>query len=159
MPTGGDTICGVNLPKGTVVGINAWAFHRNRDVFGDEVDCFRPERWIESDVEQLKEMRRNLFTVSPTLCPFYRFFQLSADVRFAYRSLVLAQELVLGETLHSSKYLESYWRSVGILTSGWRIQDASGMFGVAGLQNKRGWTWSSTNGVEAASMVPSLQLA
>lgn len=30
-----------------MVGINAWVAHRNRAVFGEDADMFRPERWIE----------------------------------------------------------------------------------------------------------------
>lgn len=62
VPAGGETISGIHLPEGTVVGINAWVLHRNKEIFGKDAHCFRPERWIECDPEQLKEMRRNLFT-------------------------------------------------------------------------------------------------
>lgn len=48
----------------TVVGINAWVLHRNKDIFGDDVNEFRPERWIDPDPERIKEMRKYLFTVS-----------------------------------------------------------------------------------------------
>lgn len=34
------------LPPGTIVGMNQWVLTRNRDVFGDDVDSFRPERWL-----------------------------------------------------------------------------------------------------------------
>ena len=64
VPAGGETISGIHLPEGTVVGINAWVLHQNKDIFGKDAHQFRPERWIESDPEQLKRMRRNLFTVS-----------------------------------------------------------------------------------------------
>ena len=64
VPTGGDHISGIHLPEGTVVGINAWVLHQNKAIFGEDADRFRPERWIDSDPEQLKEMRRNLVTVN-----------------------------------------------------------------------------------------------
>ncbi len=64
VPVGGETISGIHLPEGTVVGINAWVLHQNKTIFGEDADRFRPERWVESDPEQLKEMRRNLFTVN-----------------------------------------------------------------------------------------------
>lgn len=67
VPPGGANIVGQWFPAGvchwsisslayvqadhvyqTTVGINAWVAHRNRDVFGDDADVFRPERWLES---------------------------------------------------------------------------------------------------------------
>ena len=47
----------------TVVGVNAWALHRNPEIYGADVDKFRPERWIGSKAE-IAPLERNLFTVS-----------------------------------------------------------------------------------------------
>ena len=79
VPVGGDIISGVHLPEGTIVGINAWVLHRNKSIFGDDAEEFRPERWIESDAERLRKMRRNLFTVSEcfTLIVFSNLFVLT----------------------------------------------------------------------------------
>ncbi|XHF97869.1 hypothetical protein AWENTII_001444 [Aspergillus wentii] len=41
---------GVFLQPGTIVGANPWIMHRHR-VFGDDVDVFRPERWLRADGE------------------------------------------------------------------------------------------------------------
>ncbi|KAK2685269.1 hypothetical protein QWA68_015638 [Fusarium oxysporum] len=49
VPKGGATIAGHFFPEGTIVGINAWVAHRNADVFGDDVEVFRPERWLEDE--------------------------------------------------------------------------------------------------------------
>ena len=57
----------MQLPADTVVGVNAWVLHNNKAIFGEDVDVFRPERWIDSGVEQLREMRKYLFTVSFSL--------------------------------------------------------------------------------------------
>ncbi|KAK3307745.1 cytochrome P450 [Chaetomium strumarium] len=62
VPEGGVTLHGVHLPEGTVVGVNAWVLHRNKDVFGEDVHSFRPERWIEGDEARIKEMKRCLFS-------------------------------------------------------------------------------------------------
>ncbi len=37
---------GQRLPSGTVVGLNAWPVHRDRAVFGNDVEDFVPERWL-----------------------------------------------------------------------------------------------------------------
>lgn len=67
VPQNGVTLHGVHLPENTVVGVNAWVLHRNKDVFGEDAHSFRPERWIENDDLKIKEMKRNLFAVSPTI--------------------------------------------------------------------------------------------
>jgi len=46
VPPTGATICGEHIPGGTIVGCNAWVLHRRAEVFGEDVDAFRPERWL-----------------------------------------------------------------------------------------------------------------
>jgi cytochrome P450 len=57
-PPEGDTINGVFVPGGTNVASNTWAVMRNKDIFGADCDCFRPERWIEADEEGYTKMLR-----------------------------------------------------------------------------------------------------
>lgn len=64
VPAGGLEICGQHIPSGTVVGMNAWAVHRDRDVFGQDASSWRPERWLEGDEENIKRMEASLLTVS-----------------------------------------------------------------------------------------------
>ncbi len=35
------------IPKGTTVFLNAWGCNRDEEVYGDDVDVFRPERFLE----------------------------------------------------------------------------------------------------------------
>jgi cytochrome P450 len=46
VPPGGLEIAGRFVPGGTIVGCSAWVYHRNEDVFGEDVEVFRPERWL-----------------------------------------------------------------------------------------------------------------
>lgn len=46
VPKGGLEIAGRFVPGGTIVGCSAWVYHRNEDVFGADVEAFRPERWL-----------------------------------------------------------------------------------------------------------------
>ena len=55
VPASGHAICGNWVPAGTVVGVSAWSVHRNRMIFGEDVDIFKPERWLE-DEEKSKRM-------------------------------------------------------------------------------------------------------
>jgi cytochrome P450 len=35
------------IARQTVVSTSAWAIHCNKEIFGEDVETFRPERWIE----------------------------------------------------------------------------------------------------------------
>lgn len=59
VPKGGTTISGTFIPEGTIVGINPWVVARDKRIYGEDADIFRPERWLEADEEQLKEMERS----------------------------------------------------------------------------------------------------
>jgi cytochrome P450 len=64
VPSGGSKLCGLYIPAGTIVGVNAAVIHRNTDIFGADANEFRPERWLEDDDEKIKTMDRHLLTVS-----------------------------------------------------------------------------------------------
>ena len=63
VPIEGMSIDGYFLPAGTIVGCNSWVMHRNKDVFGQDVEDFRPERWLIKDTRHVAEMKRALFSV------------------------------------------------------------------------------------------------
>ncbi|KAI0202517.1 cytochrome P450 [Astrocystis sublimbata] len=56
VPEGGAEIAGTYFPAGTSVGCLPAAVHANKRVYGDDVDVFRPERWLTEDREQLRLM-------------------------------------------------------------------------------------------------------
>ncbi|KAK3726068.1 hypothetical protein LTR37_000216 [Vermiconidia calcicola] len=60
-PPQGMDILGHFIPGGTIVGCNAWVLHRRPEVFGNDVDTFRPERWLEAKPDQLREMKATMF--------------------------------------------------------------------------------------------------
>jgi cytochrome P450 len=62
VPPGGTTIAGEFIKGGTIVGCSAWVLHRRPEIFGEDVEVFRPERWLvgqgdESWKEASKEER------------------------------------------------------------------------------------------------------
>ncbi|KAL9612278.1 MAG: hypothetical protein Q9167_003101 [Letrouitia subvulpina] len=61
VPPQGMKICGEQIAGGTIVGCNAWVIHRRPEVFGNNVDDYRPERWLEVDQEKRKEMEGTMF--------------------------------------------------------------------------------------------------
>jgi cytochrome P450 len=61
VPPQGIEIAGERIPGGAIVGCNAWVLHRRPEVFGEDVNTFRPERWLEADKDKLKEMKATMF--------------------------------------------------------------------------------------------------
>ena len=60
-PAEGIMIGGCFIPGKTVVAANSWPVHRDPEIWGPDVDSFRPERWISASTEQFKFMDNTLF--------------------------------------------------------------------------------------------------
>lgn len=60
VPPEGDTICGHFIPGGTAIGVNISAINMSKELYGDETEFFRPERFLEVSQEQREEMYRNV---------------------------------------------------------------------------------------------------
>ena len=56
VPRGGDVLGGYFLPEGTEVGVSHLSFLHSKQIFGDDAEVFRPERWLEAEPEQLGKM-------------------------------------------------------------------------------------------------------
>lgn len=52
----GDNFNGVPLPYGTQIGVSHLSFLHSKQIFGDDAEMFRPERWMEADSEKLGKM-------------------------------------------------------------------------------------------------------
>ena len=51
-PADGMTIDGKYIPGGTPIGISPIAQNRDRKIWGDDANEFRPERWLESEAQK-----------------------------------------------------------------------------------------------------------
>jgi cytochrome P450 len=47
-PKGGMAIDGMWVPETAEIGANPYLIHRNKDMFGEDVGVYRPERWLEN---------------------------------------------------------------------------------------------------------------
>ncbi|KAK4443296.1 cytochrome P450 oxidoreductase [Podospora aff. communis PSN243] len=66
-PSGGMMICGEMIPGGTIVGCNPWVIQRQPEIFGEDAEVYRPERWLidvtadgERETSRLREMNANM---------------------------------------------------------------------------------------------------
>ncbi|KFY27331.1 hypothetical protein V493_03558 [Pseudogymnoascus sp. VKM F-4281 (FW-2241)] len=60
VPKGGAVLSGHFIPEDTVVGITGWVTQRDKAVFGEDADFYRPERWLEVDERQVRIMDKNM---------------------------------------------------------------------------------------------------
>lgn len=58
VPPEGVEISGVYIPGGTAVTLNTHAMNRDPNIWGEDVDIYRPERWLEADEVALAKMER-----------------------------------------------------------------------------------------------------
>jgi cytochrome P450 len=60
VPAGGDVITvegkDVFIPGGTCIGYSGVSMHRRRDIYGEDAQVYRPERWFEPDEAKLEKM-------------------------------------------------------------------------------------------------------
>jgi cytochrome P450 len=57
-PAGGVVIAGTHIPAGMRVGLNSAVVQHHKEVFGDDADSFRPERWLDDNADRVKLMER-----------------------------------------------------------------------------------------------------
>lgn len=60
VPAAGDVINGIFVPGGTKIGFGAYGIYRNKAIWGEDADSFRPERWLDVSPEKLKVMESHL---------------------------------------------------------------------------------------------------
>ncbi|KAI5458779.1 cytochrome P450 [Mariannaea sp. PMI_226] len=69
VPRGGFTLPnGDYLPEGTIVGMNPYILGRNKSVYGEDADSFRPERWLrdEQSGESQSDYQKRLLLMNQT---------------------------------------------------------------------------------------------
>ena len=64
VPPSGLLANGYMVPPKTVVSVPQYLAHRDPEVYGDDVEIFRAERWLESDTEKRSRMERNFLAAS-----------------------------------------------------------------------------------------------
>jgi cytochrome P450 len=60
VPPEGDVIDNLFVLGGTRIGYGAYGIFRDKKIWGQDADTFRPERWLEALPEKAKEMELTL---------------------------------------------------------------------------------------------------
>ncbi|WDK23181.1 cytochrome P450 [Colletotrichum graminicola] len=69
VPPGGETIAGVWVPGGTAIGHCHYGMMRNKKIFGEDVDIFRPERFLDSpNKEEMQKTVELVFGTGRWMC-------------------------------------------------------------------------------------------
>jgi cytochrome P450 len=55
VPPEGDTFKGSFIPPGTIIGYSVMGVCRDKNIWGEDVGVFRPERFLDGSQEELKE--------------------------------------------------------------------------------------------------------
>ncbi|KAF8352010.1 cytochrome P450 monooxygenase [Amanita rubescens] len=66
-PKGGLTVSGQHFVEGTILSVPSYTIHRDVNVWGEDVEVFRPERWFERDQSAMQKTL-NTFSVGPRAC-------------------------------------------------------------------------------------------
>ncbi|CAI9629299.1 unnamed protein product [Alternaria burnsii] len=61
VPAEGVQLGDVFIPGGTNIGCSAWTLHLDRDLWGDDSEKWRPERWLEASEQKKAEMKNSMF--------------------------------------------------------------------------------------------------
>ena len=60
VPPSGLQLDSTWFPPGTIVGINPWVLHRDRQIFGSDAEEWNPDRWLDLDPAKTKYMEQHL---------------------------------------------------------------------------------------------------
>jgi cytochrome P450 len=60
VPDQGAEIAGHFIKGGTIVGCSAWVIHRRPEIFGEDVNAYRPERWLVDESKDAGEEERRI---------------------------------------------------------------------------------------------------
>jgi len=66
-PEGGLHISGKFFPEGTILSVPSYTIHRDPEIWGNDPDAFRPERWFEQDQAGIQKTF-NPFSYGPRAC-------------------------------------------------------------------------------------------
>lgn len=67
VPEGGLHVSGKFFPEGAILSVPSYTIHRDPEIWGNDVEAFRPERWFEQDQAGIQKTF-NPFSYGPRAC-------------------------------------------------------------------------------------------
>ena len=64
VPEGGLTIVDQHFAEGTVLSVPSYSIHRDKRIWGEDIEDYRPERWFERDQADIQKTF-NPFSIGP----------------------------------------------------------------------------------------------
>ncbi|PPQ70397.1 hypothetical protein CVT24_013135 [Panaeolus cyanescens] len=107
VPEGGLTIKGCHFPEGTVLSVPSFSIHRDKSIWGEDVEAFRPERWFERDAAEMQKTF-NPFSVGPRACVGRNLAFLELQIIIA--SIIRRYDIVLEEEGQKLETREGFLR-------------------------------------------------
>jgi cytochrome P450 len=131
-PEEGIVLAGVLIPGGYRIGMNPAVVHYNKDVFGQDAECYRPERWMEEEKKR-KVMDKHLliFGAGTKTC-------IGKNVSGTLPKWVQTSATDNTRSLWSN-FIHSFPRSCDIMIYTWRIF-AHGRQSIVGSISRLAWT-------------------
>lgn len=97
VPAGGMTSPnGHTLPAGTIVSASPWSIHFNKEVYGDDVDTFNPDRWLQGADESSEAYKQRLTTMKSSDMSFSKGPRVCLGMHIAEQELWKAIPTLLG---------------------------------------------------------------
>ena len=105
LPLGGgpDGRSPIMVKKGTMIALNMWSLHHDKDIFGEDVQEFKPQRWIDKHLMS----RFAPFYRGPRVCPA------RVLIQAAYVLVRLVQTF---ERIENRDPVQEYIGNTGVLT-------------------------------------------
>ncbi|KAG6889134.1 hypothetical protein C0995_003494 [Termitomyces sp. Mi166 len=104
IPAGGLTVLGIHFPEGTVVSVPSYSIHRDPETWGEDVEVYRPERFLEEKRQGKIQICFNPFSTGPRACVGRNLAFL--ELQMIVASLLRRYEFVLereGQVLRTSE--------------------------------------------------------
>ncbi|KAK0494710.1 cytochrome P450 [Armillaria luteobubalina] len=103
VPEGGMSVHGHSFPEGAILSVPSYTIHRDPEVWGDDVEEYRLERWFERDNVLIQKVF-NPFSLGPRACVGRNLSSL--ELQIIVSSILRRFDFVLEDPMAEGGFLE-----------------------------------------------------